>query len=174
MKPMPPEFFRPKKGASLKTQRANNDAMLDWLDLELEQQTSRELSDASANWRLMPLGEDYDILLARHGKPEKLRERYPKFADCIQSPKRRGKPPQLRYSISSVKFVVGLAKRIRKLWRDNYGLVVRKRGEKTAEQFALDIYNGWVGNSGLTMRAVLAAKKPSGKRKSSRTNSRLK
>jgi hypothetical protein len=165
----PPSLFRPPLNATRREQREWEKQMLRWLSKQIEEQIVRENHEANANVEL----EKLFIELAREGRPEGLRKLYPQFADCIHSPKLRQKKPR---KTSLAEIAADFARRIRALWRELYGKRNRRRDEKSAEDFAVEICKSWYGGEaeGLTTEAVLAAAKPSGKHKPRRKITRKK
>jgi hypothetical protein len=97
---------------------------------------------------------------------------YPQFADCIHAPRRRKgqKYPKVK-PFNAAKAAADFARRIRALWQQQYGTKNRKQGEKSAEDFAIEIANEWFEEKAahLTVDAVLAAAKTSGKHKTRKT-----
>ncbi|MEY9401740.1 hypothetical protein ABIF66_002947 [Bradyrhizobium japonicum] len=176
MIPPKPEPFRLEKGASLKKQREHDRRMFNWLAGELEEQLSRDLSAAAVHApspeNYIQQWEDYCISLARRGNPKYLRLLYPAFADCIRSPKNvSGRPPQVQLSVGPAKFAAELAKRIKVMWRNGFGQVNRRLGEKTAQGFAVEIYANWTGVH-LTEDEVHAAGKKRGKKISKKSRAK--
>lgn len=135
-----------------------------WLESQLDRQHIQNLALANANAKTW---EEICIILARAGDPVPLRKLYPQFADCIHSPKlRQGQRyPKQRMQLTITETAARLARRIRALWRAQYGRRNRRRDEKSAEDFAIDICKEWFPQKAarLTVGAVLAAGKPSGK-----------
>jgi hypothetical protein len=157
-----PPSFRLPLSASRREQREWEKQMLRWLSNQIEEQIVQENHEANANVNL----EELLIELAREGHPEGLRRLYPQFADCIHSPKlRQGQRYWKARKTSLAEIAADFARRIRALWREQYGKSNRGRDEKSAEDFAVKICKSWYGEEaeGLTTEAVLAAAKPSGK-----------
>jgi hypothetical protein len=165
-----PEFFRLPPSASRLAGREWEEQMRLWLGDQLDQQHIKNLLEATAN---APTPEEWverlAIADARAGDPTALRKRYPHFADCIFSPKLgKGKkyPKQTKFDLAkeTAKTAAEFAPRIRALWQKQYRKKNRKKGEKSAEEFAIEIIKDWSQRK-VTMKAVLAAAKPSGKHK---------
>jgi hypothetical protein len=165
--------FRPLPNATRREQREWEKQMLRWLSKQIEEQIVEENHEANANVKL----EELFIELAREGRPEGLRRLYPQFSDCIHSPKlRQGQRYWKSRKTSLAEIAADFARRIRALWREQYGKRNRRRDEKSAEDFAVEICKLWYGSKaeGLTTEAVLAAAKPSGKHKPRRKITRQK
>jgi hypothetical protein len=113
--------------------------------------------------------EEYCKRLARGGDPRPLRALHPSLAEFITAPKlQRGQRYAKIKKHTYAEVAAGLAKCIRSLWLEQYN-VRRYRGEKAAEDYAIDILREWCPTNAecaaLTMEAVEAAGKPSGKHK---------
>jgi hypothetical protein len=116
------------------------------------------------------------IIMARAGNPALLRQLHPEFADFIHSPplgpwQNYPKPK----GVTAARIAADFARRIRALWQKQFRTKNRRRGEKSAESFAIDIIREWFEfgtlaheAAHLTIRAVEAVAKPSGKHKSRR------
>jgi hypothetical protein len=150
----PPNEFRLPPNAAPDCKRRHDRAMRAWLADALDEQNIIAI-DARTY-------ETFCIMLARAGDPERLRELYPQFANCINAPKlaHGEKRPKLKHD--RLRLAVDYVRRIRALWREQYGLTYLRKGEKSAENFAIEILHA--GKS-LTVGAIKAAGKPSGKHK---------
>jgi len=137
--------------------------MLLWLEKELDQQNVHQV--AAANNTALDT-QEWCVALAHAGEPNPLRKLYPQFADCIYSPKLgRGQKYARPKRFDAAEAASDFAQRIRKLWRLHHHRQNRSRDEKSAEEFAIRVCRRWFpeATSRLTVDAVLAAGKPSGK-----------
>jgi hypothetical protein len=159
----PPLLFRPAPNASRREQAEWEGQMLRWLSDQIDEQIVQENQEAKNN---APTLEERCIRRARAGDPDGLRKLYPQFADCIHPPElRQGQKYRKGYILTLAEQAADFAKRIRALWREQYGKVNRRRGEKRAEDFAIEILKSIYAEKaeGLATDAVLTAAKPSGK-----------
>ncbi|BAR53363.1 hypothetical protein NK6_174 [Bradyrhizobium diazoefficiens] len=167
-----PLLFKPLPNASDRMKREWKKQMRLWLRDQLDEQHIQHMTDANDNAPTAErLLERIAIAEARTGNPERLRSLYPRFADCIFSPKlQQGQRyPKYKMEIDVTKTAADYARRIRMLWRDQYHKIKRERDETEigAEQFAIDICKELFGTeaSHLDVDAVKAAAKKSGKHK---------
>jgi hypothetical protein len=163
--------FRPPRNASDRQKSQWKEQMRLWLHDQIERRLLQILNDTdnAQPW------EEYCIGEARRGNPGPLRSLYPHFADCIFSPRlRKGQRYPKKSKFHAVAFAIGCTQHIRAIWREQYGKQNRVREERqagiSAEAFAVDIYK----SPGVTVDAVLAAQKPSGKHKPGSRNTRQK
>ncbi|MCS3761657.1 hypothetical protein [Bradyrhizobium centrosematis] len=137
--------------------------MLSWLEEKLDEQHVVELRHASASLSL----EDWAKALARTGNVDPLKQLFPDLAEFIAEPvRKRGEKKWKARKFSVAKLAADFARRIRRLWLDQYGQKNRGRDELSAEDFAVEICKRWFPRDAarLTVEQVLAAAKPSGKR----------
>jgi hypothetical protein len=154
--------FRPPPNATLYKKREWEEQMRAWLEWRLDQQNMEALRGADASW------ERICIDCAEHGDIAPLRQLYPHLAKFLYPPKLRpGEKYRKQRKFDPVKAAADYAQRIRALWREQYGLKNRRQGEKSAEGFAADICKELFeqDKARLTVHAVLAAAKPSGRHK---------
>ncbi|WP_369719725.1 hypothetical protein AB8Z38_20910 [Bradyrhizobium sp. LLZ17] len=170
-----PALFRLAPNTSERQKCAWEEHMRLWLHDQISEQLYKSFSqkihyDNKTNEFIV--SEEWAIWLARTGDPSELRKLYPQLADLIFSPKQ----PQRyqRPKFDAAKASVDFARRIRALWGKQYGKVKRTRDESqagiSAEHFAVDICKMLFPEKSvhLTIEAVLAAAKPSGKHKPGR------
>ncbi len=114
-------------------------------------------------------------MAARAGVPAMLRRVYPQFADCIHSPPLGPWQKYPQQEVSLAKLAAEYAKRIRALWMERFGKKNRKRGEKSAEGFAVDILREQFGSETdhLTVDAVKVAAKGTARPESPAPSSRF-
>ncbi len=165
-----PKLFRLPPKASRREQDQWKKQMRLWLSNQIDDYSVKEIHNANAN---APTWEEICIGEARAGHPEGLRKLYPHFADCIFSPERERwhRYPKYEMVADVAEMAAEYAQHIRVLWRKQYGKVNRTRDERqagsSAEHFAVDICKELFGKEAahLTVEAVHAAAKPSGKHK---------
>jgi hypothetical protein len=159
-----PKTFRPMPNASKEQVRRWEQQMHAWLADQLDEQNCapHDADKISA--------ERYAVIEARAGRPEMLRQIKPEWADLIQSPPLGPwqKYPKRR-EVTLTRIAADFARRIRALWQLQYDEKKRRRDEKSAEGFAIDIVREWFDDSAeaahLKVKHVQAAAKPSGKHK---------
>jgi hypothetical protein len=168
-----PALFRLPPSASRREHREWKEQMLFWLSDKLDEQHIQDVRQANA---AAPTPEQWVETIAIHearsGDPTKLRKLYPHFANCISSPgpgkgKSYKKSPKYDAAKETAKTAADFVRRIRALWRQQYGKVHREHGEISAHDFAIQIIKDWSGKK-ITISAVLAAAKKSGKHKPGR------
>jgi hypothetical protein len=169
-----PTLFRLSKNASDRQKRRWEEDMRRWLSDRIAQQLDAMMPTAAAvahmteAW-LREWNEKYRIQQARSGNPEPLRRLYPQFSDCIHSPplKQGCKYPPPPPKFDTARVAADFARRIRVLWRKQYGKMHREESEMSAEAFAVDICKEWFEEEAvnLAIDAVTVAAKPSGKHK---------
>ncbi|WP_339036328.1 hypothetical protein WHZ78_02455 [Bradyrhizobium symbiodeficiens] len=149
--------FRPETGREQQWQKE----MLRWLEDRLDEQNILEVRRASSNISVLEWAKS----LARTGELTPLKAMFPQLAEFISKPpgKRKQRKPEI-FNIAKV--AADCSKRIRQLWLDHHGQKNRKRGEISAEDFAIVVCKRWFPkqSSHLSVEEVLAAGKPSGKR----------
>jgi hypothetical protein len=119
-------------------------AMLLWLGERLsaisEEEEWREIVRENTN----KINDHHDLAIkwARHGMIEPLRKLYPDIAEFIHLPKRkRGQRfPNLFAHLSPVLRAALDARRIRALWKKFYPGRRRRRDDKSAEDFAAELW----------------------------------
>jgi hypothetical protein len=183
-----PALFRLPPSATDHQKAQWKEQMLLWLSDQLEQQVEQQNAITPAVLSAMTpeyLREWFKknrIQRARSGHPDelqKLQKLYPELADFHISPKRgQGQRPPKQPEFDVAKVAADFTRRIRALWRKQYGKVQRTRDETqadmSAEHFAADICKERYTEEAahLTVDEVKAAAKPSGRHKPRRKNTR--
>jgi glutathione S-transferase len=162
---LPPATFRPPASATQAQKREHEQQMRAWLAHRLDRQNMQATQAASTT-----TSAEFGMALAQAGDVTMLRGEHPHLAKFIHAPPLgRGQryPKQPYKTLSMSELAADFAKRIRALWREQYGEKRCLRGEKTSDKFAIDILREWYEGSAecatLTVSAVLAAAKPSGR-----------
>ena len=138
--------------------------MHEWLAWRMDQESIEALNRCTVG--------EVAVAAARAGDPEPLRGLYPDHADCIYSPKlgrgeKRPKFPVRPTESDLRKVAANYARRIRAIWRAEKIMQRRRPGEKSAEEYAIEILWTHFGEvaAGLDVDDVIAAGKTGGKRK---------
>jgi hypothetical protein len=137
--------------------------MREWLAWRMDQESIEALNRCTAG--------EVAVAAARAGDPELLRQLYPDHADCIYSPKLRRGEKYLKFPVPTKnglrKVAANYARRIRAIWRAEKIMQRLRPGEKSAEEYAIEILWKHFGEvaAGLDVDDVIAASKTGGKRK---------
>ena len=134
--------------------------MREWLAWRMDQESIEALNRCTAG--------EVAVAAARAGL---LRQLYPDHADCIYSPKLRRGEKYLKFPVPTKnglrKVAANYARRIRAIWRAEKIMQRLRPGEKSAEEYAIEILWKHFGEvaAGLDVDDVIAASKTGGKRK---------
>jgi hypothetical protein len=162
--PSPPLPRRLPTNAAPDRRRKWEAEMREWLAWKMDQESIEALNHCTVG--------ELAVAAARAGDPELLRELYPDHADCIYSPKlgrgeKRPKFPVQPTKSDLRKVAANYARRIRAIWRAEKIVQRLRPGEKSAEEYAIEILWKHFGEvaAGLDVDDVIAAGKTGGKRK---------
>ena len=162
--PSPPRPGRLPANVAPDRRRKWEAEMREWLAWRMDQESIEALNHCTVG--------EVAVAAARAGDPELLRQLNPDHADCIYSPKlgrgeKRPKFPVRPTKSDLRKVAANYARRIRAIWRAEKVMQRRRPGEKSAEEYAIEILWKHFGEvaAGLDVDDVIAAGKTGGKRK---------
>ena len=161
--PSPPRPGRLPANVAPDRRRKWEAEMREWLAWRMDQESIEALNHCTVG--------EVAVTAARAGDPEPLRKLYPDHADCIYSPKLGRGEKYLKFPVPTKndlrKVAANYARRIRAIWRAEKIMQRRRPGEKSAEEYAIEILWKHFGEvaAGLDVDDVIAAGKTGGKRK---------